>query len=241
MKIVVTGGDGRFAKVLKKKNTSLNLIFANKRELNILDVKSIQRFLQKYKPKIVFHTAGLSRPMDIHSKNIDKSIDLNIIGTANVTKICSKLKIKIIYFSTGYVYPGNKGNYKETDAVNPINHYAWSKLGGECAVNMYKNSLILRLTMTEKPFIHDKAFYDFISNFIFHDEIVTILPLLLKEKGVINVGGEVRSIYDFAKIYNPNVKKVSGKDVLKNLNQSMNIDKLKSIIRKKNKKLIKIL
>ena len=41
--IIVTGANGRFAKVLKKKNTKLNLVFLNKNELNILDTKSIKR------------------------------------------------------------------------------------------------------------------------------------------------------------------------------------------------------
>ena len=59
------------------------------------------------------------------------------MGTANLVSICSELKIKLIYFSTSYVYPGSKGNYREDDAVLPWNIYAWSKLGGECAVQMY--------------------------------------------------------------------------------------------------------
>ena len=46
--------------------------------------------------------------MDIHEKNINKSISLNIIGTANLVNACSKYKIKIIYFSTSYIYPGQK-------------------------------------------------------------------------------------------------------------------------------------
>ena len=32
------------------------------------------------------------------------------------------------------------GNYKESDNLKPFNNYGWSKLGGECAVNMYENS-----------------------------------------------------------------------------------------------------
>ena len=31
--------------------------------------------------------------------------------------------IKIIYFSTTSVYPGTKGDYKETDSLKPINNY----------------------------------------------------------------------------------------------------------------------
>ena len=77
-KILVTGGDGRFGKILKAKNKKLSLIFCSKKQLNILSIKSIKKNLEKYKPKIIFHCAGLSRPMDIHEKDITKSIDLNL-------------------------------------------------------------------------------------------------------------------------------------------------------------------
>ena len=157
-KILVTGGDGRFSKILKQKNKSLELFYASKKQCNILSISSIEKIVKKIKPKIIMHCAGLSRPMDIHEKNISKSIDLNIIGTANITKVCKKNDIKLVYFSTGYVYEGVKGNYSEKDAVKPFNNYGLSKLGGECAVAMYKNSLILRITMTEKPFPYKKAF-----------------------------------------------------------------------------------
>ena len=75
--------------------------------------------------------------MKVHEEDINKSINLNIIGTANITKACKDYNVKLIYFSTNYVYPGITGNYKEKDALHPINNYAWSKLGGECAVAMY--------------------------------------------------------------------------------------------------------
>ena len=78
-------------------------------------------------------------------------------------------KIKLIYFSTNHVYPGLKGNYKEKDPILPINKYSISKLGGECSVQMYSNSLILRICMTEKPFVHSQAFIDVETNFMFHD------------------------------------------------------------------------
>ena len=151
--ILVTGGNGRFAKVLKNKNKILQLKFLTKKDLNILSIRSIEKAINKYKPKTILHCAALSRPMSIHDTDISKSINLNIIGTANIVKVCLKYNIKIIYFSTGYVYECTKGNYKESDAVKPFNNYGLSKLAGECSVQMYKNSLILRITMTEKPFI----------------------------------------------------------------------------------------
>ena len=231
--IVVTGGSGRFAQSLKKVKSKYNFIYPNKNLLNITNLNSIKRFLQKTKPESVLHLAGLSRPMAVHEKKISKSINLNIIGTANLVNVCSQLKIKLIYFSTSYVYPGKKGNYKEYDPVLPWNNYAWSKLGGECAVQMYQNSLLLRMCMTEKPFIHKKAFANVKLNFIFHDEVAKILVKILDKKGIINVGGPTKTVYNFAKKYNPNVKKIYNRKKSFNnfpLNPYMNLTKLNKII-----------
>ena len=233
-KIVVTGGSGRFAQSLKKIKSKYKFIYPSKNSLNIINLNSIKKFLKKEKPSSVLHLAALSRPMVQHDKNISKSINLNIIGTANLVNICSELKIKLIYFSTSYVYPGKKGNYKEYDALLPWNNYAWSKLGGECAVQMYKNSLILRVSMTEKPFIHKKAFANVKMNFMFHEELAKILVKIIDKKGIINVGGPALTVYKFAKKYNSNVQKISvKKNSIYNypLNPYMNLSKLKKIIK----------
>ena len=230
-KILVTGGDGRFSKILKQKNKSLELFYASKKQCNILSISSIEKIVKKIKPKIIMHCAGLSRPMDIHEKNISKSIDLNIIGTANITKVCKKNDIKLVYFSTGYVYEGVKGNYSEKDAVKPFNNYGLSKLGGECAVAMYKNSLILRITMTEKPFPYKKAFTNLKSNFMYHEDLIKILPKIIKKKGIINVGGKSQSVFQFAKKFNKNILKIKANSKSKlPLNQTMNLSKLKKIL-----------
>tara|TARA_B100000686_G_scaffold173055_1_gene180233 strand:+ start:1144 stop:1863 length:720 start_codon:yes stop_codon:yes gene_type:complete len=233
-RIVITGGTGRFGLELKKTKTKYKLFFPSKKELNILKIKSINKYLKSKKPKYLIHLAGLSRPMKMHKNFIKKSIDLNIVGTANITKVCSDFGVKLIYFSTSYVYPGTRGNYKENESLLPNNNYAWSKLGGESSVQMYQNSLILRMSMTEKPFVHKKAFTDFKTNFIFHEDITKFLFKLINKKGIINVGGKIQSVYNFVKRYNPKIKKNSAKKMLGKkypLNPSMNISKLKKIIK----------
>ena len=99
-RIVFTGGSGRFGKVFKKneKKTNFKFFFPEKKNLNILDVKSIKKYLYIKKPKYLIHLAGLSRPMKIHNKDILQSIDKNIIGTANITKICSDFNFFIGMF-----------------------------------------------------------------------------------------------------------------------------------------------
>ena len=232
--ILVTGGEGRFCKKLKESDSKKKYYFSTKNECNILNINSLDKMIKKTKPKMIMHCAGLSRPMNIHEKNIKKSIDLNIIGTSNVVKICDKYNLKLVYFSTGYVYEGLKGNYSETDAVKPFNNYGFSKLGGECAVSMYKNSLILRITMTEKPFPYQKGYSNLKTNFMFHEEFIKVLPYLVNKQGIINVGGKSQSVYAFAKKHNSNIikAKVKKKDNLP-LNQTMNLTKLNKIINKK--------
>ena len=226
-KILVTGSDGRFGKILQKLNKKF--IFKNKRQLNILSNTSIMKNIKQFKPTHILHLAGLSRPMKIHEQDIIKSIDLNIVGTCNLVKEASRNKIKIIYLSTSYVYPGKKGNYNEEDALKPWNNYSWSKLGGECAVQMYKNSLILRLCMTEKPFVHSKAYANVKSNFIYQEDAAKIVLKLLNKKGIINVGGKSQTIYDFAKKNNKKIKKIFSRGEFPK-RTDMNLNKLKKIM-----------
>ena len=226
-KIVFTGGSGRFAQVFKKINKQEKIYFPSKKEMNIENFFSIKKYLKKIKPIYLIHAAALSRPMKVHEENIVKSINTNIIGTANVVKACFEEDIKLIYFSTNYIYPGIKGNYKETDPILPINKYAISKLGGECSVQMYKESLILRICMTEKPFIHKKAFSDVEMNFMFHENLAKNLLKLIDKKGIMNVGGKKQTVLNFARKYNKKINKLSAKKIYGKkypLKQTMNID-----------------
>ena len=234
-KIVFTGGSGRFASIFKNIKTKKKIFFPNKKTLNIENYKSITKYLDRIKPKYLIHAAALSRPMIIHERNIIKSINLNIIGTANIVKACKKRNIKLIYFSTNQVYPCKKGNYLETDPLLPINNYAISKLGGECSVQMYQNSLILRICMTEEPFIHKKAFSDVETNFMFHKSLAKNLLKLIDKKGLMNVGGKKMTVFKFARLNNNEVLKISAKNVFGKkypLKQSMNVSLYNKIIKK---------
>ena len=117
-KIVMTGGSGRFAQIFKKIKNKEKFYYPSKKVLNIKNLDSIEKNIKKIKPNYLIHCAGLSRPLDIHEKNIEESISRNIIGTCNIVKVCNQEKIKLIYFSTNYVYAGTKGNYSEDDPVH---------------------------------------------------------------------------------------------------------------------------
>ncbi len=224
-KIIFTGGSGKFGSVFRRIHKNKKILYPTSNQLNIKNYKSIKKYLSKNKPKYFIHTAALSRPMNIHDRNIITSIETNIIGTCNVVRACIDRNIKLIYFSSNYIYPAKKGYYDEKSAVLPFNNYAWSKLGGEAAVQMYKNSLILRICMTEKPFLHKKGYTNLRTNFMFHEDLAKVFFKLIQKKGIINVGGKSQSVYRFAKKYNKNIKKGKLNRSLLPLSSTMNIRK----------------
>ena len=112
----------------------------------------------------------------------------------------------------------------------PWNNYAWSKLGGEAAVQMYSNSLILRVCMTEKPFIHKNAYANVTSNFIYQTDLAKIFLKVLNKKGIINLGGKSQTIYKFVKKNNKKISKIFSKGEFP-LKQDMNLSKLKKNIK----------
>ena len=112
-KIIFTGGSGRFGKVFKKFYLNKkNISYPSSKIFDVTNFNKMEKYIKKIKPKIIIHTAAISRPMDLHEKKIDVSINTNIIGTANIVILCQKYKIKLIYFSTNYVYPSKKGIIK---------------------------------------------------------------------------------------------------------------------------------
>ena len=231
-KIIFTGGSGKFGKIFQKFHANKkNIYYPSSKIFNVTNVKKMEKFIIRIKPKFIIHSAAVSRPMKLHEKNIQKSININIVGTSNLVNLCQKYKIKLIYFSTNYVYPFKKGNYKEDNPILPINNYAWSKLGGECAVQMLNNSLILRICMTEKPFLYKSAYTNLKTNFMFHEDFAKVFFKLINKKGIINVGGPSQSVYNFAKKENKKIKKKvlkTGKNSLP-LKSTMNISKFEKM------------
>ena len=72
------------------------------------------------------------------------------------------------------------------------------------------------------------------SYIITNDDVIKLFPKLLKKRGIINLGGPVQSVYKFAKKYDNKIKKISSRKLLKTkipINHSMNINKLKNILK----------
>ena len=212
-RILISGGNGEFAKELQRHNTEYEIVAPSKKEMDITKTEDIDYFIYSNKPDYFIHAGALTRPMVIHESEPNKSIITNIIGTSNVVLACMKYNLKLIYLSTDYVYPGIEGNYDEDDYLKPFTNYGWSKLGGECAVRLYDNHLILRMAMNKRPFPHPKALVDMKKSLMYIDDASKVVLELLDEMGTINIGGKSQSVYNFVKESNPNIGKIYLNDI----------------------------
>jgi len=85
--------------------------------------------------------------------------------------------------------------------------------------------------MTEKPFVHNQAYVNVKSNFIYQENAAKIILKILNKKGIINVGGPSQSIFNFAKKDNNKIKKIFSKGEFPK-RTDMNLNKLRKILNK---------
>ena len=104
-----------------------------------------------------------------------------------------------------YVFRGDRGNYAEDDPVAPVNKYAWSELGGECAALLYDRALIVRTSFGPNEFPFPKAFVDQRTSRESVREIARKLVdvLALDLSGILHVGGERRTVLEYARSLDP--------------------------------------
>ena len=204
--ILVTGNGKLGKELVKLSTTDVPIISLSKKDMDITNEYQVSDVIKHYMmlpnyPKYLIHTAALTKPMDVNDRNPILSLDTNIIGTANVAKICNKYGIKFIYISTDFVYEADKVNlHKEDSSVNPSNKYGWSKLG-ECIARLIDNHLILRCALCDIPFRHKYAFDNIIRSSITHKDVADIIIKVKDEKGVINIGNNFTSMYNFVSKY----------------------------------------
>lgn len=198
-KILVTGGSGLLGEEIKKLLPKAK--YPGSSIFDITDFSIVDHFYLVGYFETCIHCAAFASPSGVE-KDPMKGLEVNIIGTCNIVRLCKKLNIKLIYISTDYVFKGDTGGgYKEDEDLNPVNKYAWSKLGGEAAVRLYDNSLIIRLSFGPNEFPYDKAFSNqYTSRVTVKEAAEQIVEVVEKDIfGVIHLGHASRTVYSYAK------------------------------------------
>lgn len=239
MRILLFGGSGTLGQELMKINPEI--IRPTRDYLDINDSWNVKKYIHEVRPDIVINSAAETSSIKVDADPI-KAIKTNIIATANIATKCHELGIRLIYISTDYIYKSDRGNYKEEDEILPVNLYAWTKLGGECSVKAVKNHLIIRTSFGKSKFEHPSAFSD---KWTSKDYVDVIAPMIYEAAisgvtGILNIGTERKTIYDYAKRRNPEIHPI---EILKNTNfttakdSSLNLEKYKAIFDKESKRI----
>ena len=213
--VLVTGGTGKLGTALQ--NILKDAQFPTHSEFDIRNLESMLNYFTRNKHiNTLIHCAALTSPPRIASKPID-ALHVNIMGTANIVHLCNAYDVKLIYISTDYVYEDFPGIKNEESSLYPINQYAWSKLGGECCVQMYDKHIIVRTSFGPSPFPYKAAPID---QYTSREEVSVIAEKIASllnypsYTGTINVGGERRSVLEYAtSISNVPIEKIKRKDM----------------------------
>jgi dTDP-4-dehydrorhamnose reductase len=196
--ILITGGAGKLGSALLK--VIDHAVCGTRENFDFTNAKMVSEFLNS-NPTIntIVHCGAMVSPPKVNEQ-IDKAIHDNILGTALLSSVCFQRNIRLIYISTDYVFSGEKGNYNEQDELMPQNKYAWSKLGGECAVQMLNDFVIIRMSFGPDIFPYKAAFIDqYTSRETASNIVKKIKNVVLSDfKGVIHVGAERKSVFEYA-------------------------------------------
>jgi dTDP-4-dehydrorhamnose reductase/SAM-dependent methyltransferase len=212
-RILVTGGTGQLAGELLK--IDRDLLAPSRKEMDISSYDSIESYCAPRGVAVVIHAGAVTNKFN---EDADEGYLLsNIIGTANVALWCRRHHVRLVYISSDYVYPGERGGYSEESPVLPVNRYAMSKLGGECAVRLLADSLVIRTSFYRELNFAQGCTDQYTSRMPISEAADAIYRLALRDDvcGIINVGSLApRSIFDIVKTeFNPAVRQVRRKDI----------------------------
>ncbi len=212
-RILVTGGGGKLARELIRIDSTIDA--PTRQQLDFSTYEAIDLYCKEKRYDVIIHAGAVTNKSE---KNVDEEyVQSNIIGTANMVLWAKRHNVRLIYVSSDYVYPSERGGYTEESVLLPVNHYARSKLGGEMAVQLYDNSLVVR-TSFYSALNFDRACADQHTSRIpirVAAQAIYDMAQMKNLCGIINLGTKTkRSLYEIVKNeFNPSVELCKRADI----------------------------
>jgi dTDP-4-dehydrorhamnose reductase len=115
-----------------------------RKDFDLLDFDAIRQEFAKDQPQLVIHCAAIT-DVATAQKNPVLAWRVNM----EVTKLLAELaaEVSLVFFSTDLVFDGRKGNYTETDAVNPLHLYGETKIAAEEIILKSPRHLVVRTSI----------------------------------------------------------------------------------------------
>jgi len=145
MNILILGHKGMLGSDLMLKFGGHSVTGKDVDDFDITSAADCRDLIDENTPELVINAAAFTN-VDGCETQEDKAFAVNAEGVKNVALACKKNNVRIIHFSTDYVFDGTSETpYKEDHPCNPINAYGRSKLQGETYLReLSKNYTLVR-------------------------------------------------------------------------------------------------
>lgn len=158
-RILVTGANGQLGQCFQKlisKPSEWVFFFPSKKELDICDKSYLINYIKKHQINSIINTAAYTQ-VDLAEKEMSSAYDVNEGGVENLLSAARIENIKIIFFSTDYVFNSHDRDlHVESDSISPQGVYAKSKAAGEALINKSDfPTVLIRTSWLFSPYGHN--------------------------------------------------------------------------------------
>lgn len=130
------------------------------RPVDLADADAVSTAFREARPEGVLH-AGAMASVGACVANPQRAEQINTRGSALLAELAERDKIRLIHISTDLVFDGERGNYREEDAVAPRSVYGRTKAAAESAVLAGGRNLVARVSLLFGPTLMEQpTFFD---------------------------------------------------------------------------------
>lgn len=142
MKLLITGASGQLGRewVTFCEQRAISFEAFDSKSLDITNKELVSDICERMKPDVLINCAAYTK-VDMAEDEPELSEQINAEALAHISSICSEFGIKLVHYSTDYVFAGTKidqemmpNGYPEDYETDPINVYGATKRNGEQAV-----------------------------------------------------------------------------------------------------------
>ncbi len=134
MTIAIIGAGGQVGQELVKRRPPGGLILWGRQDVDVCVYAQVEAMLARTGGIDVVINLAAFHNVNACEQDQTKAFGVNGTGAFNVAKATAKRGIRLVFFSSDYVF-GQDGSrstpYVESDAVGPVNVYGASKVAGE--------------------------------------------------------------------------------------------------------------
>jgi dTDP-4-dehydrorhamnose reductase len=101
--------------------------------LDVTDADEVARVIEASQPDVIIHTAAQAH-VDRCQTHPDESYAINVEGARNVAQAAARAGARYLFFSTDYVFGGDRGPHRLGEPFEPLSTYGRHKLEAETLV-----------------------------------------------------------------------------------------------------------